>query len=103
MHYSEGRRKALISLLSLSFTLSFQLFPTEALRASDRSLPRREGLACGCSVEIHQLEFPLGLTKGICCAKVLCVIVLVINFYPLVDQSSLASESLDWIKKKEEY
>lgn len=100
MCYSEGKREKLWSLFFLSFTFPFQLFPTEAQRVSEGSFPWREGQVCGCSTEIQQPEFPLGLTEGICCAKVVCVIVLVINFHPLENQSSLASESLCWIQKE---
>lgn len=61
----------------------------------------RKGHPRVCSVEIQQIAFPLGLTKGILCAKVVCVIVLVKQFHPLQeDQSSLASEGLHWILKR---
>lgn len=61
----------------------------------------RKGQASGCSMKIQQPEFPLGLTKGISCAKVRCVIVLVINLHPfLQDQGSHASE-LQLKRKKE--
>lgn len=105
MHSSEGEtRKEKKTTTLISVSPFFLFYKSAATRYAQNHTGRLKGLSCsfpmarkgqasGCSMKIQQPEFPLGRTKGISCAKVRCVIVLVINSHPfLQDQGSHASE-----------